>query len=523
MKEVFQISPVLRVLFPYAIGAAAGMKINMKLPEGSVLGLCCLLWFLLVFLYLTRAFYRRTGPLYFMMVLLLAFCAGAGIAMQSRHSDPELVEGKMVLLRGKILKERGIRGKHDSFELITSLISLDSVPAVLKTRLYVYMEREEGKDLPRAGEEWQLAGRVVPIQNPARPGDPDFRSILARRNCFYLFYPDTSILLNRKLSGTRGKGLNAMHVRNRIAASWERDQEVSSLLRAMCLGDRSALDQDLRNAYADAGGMHLLAVSGLHVGLVWWVLNYALGFLVKLFKKEAVRVVAITLLLWYYAYLTGFSASVCRSVAMFSFYSLSRLIRYGPDSVHVTFVSALLLLMVRPSWVLEAGFQLSYVAVLSILTLYPLLRRLLKFRFFLFRKAWELTCISLSAQLGTLPLVVYYFHQFPVYGLASNLAAVPLLSAILLVFIISFPLTLLDAGELISSVLIFLGRLLNRLMIAIASLEGAVIGNLQSGRIQAFLSLAILFLLAMAWRRRRVAPLIPALFIAAFLLILLSI
>ena len=524
MKEEYQISPVLRVLLPLAFGAFAGMKMNTELPGWPLLALCFLFW-LLMFLVTVRPCGTRPERSLLFMALFFLLVSGTGLTLvrYDRHSDPGLKENRNFLVRGRVVKVRGSPGERYSFELLTSMLACDTVPEALKTRLIVYMERVEGSVQPQPGEEWQLEGRVVPVRSSGRAGDPDYRAILARKNCFYRFYVSSFSTGNRELPETGSWIPDAFQLRERISCSWRGDTEVKALLMAVCLGDRSGLDPALKSAYADAGGMHLLAVSGLHVGLIWMILNFTLGFLSRISRKETLRVILLTLILWLYAYVTGFSVSVCRSVCMFSLYSLARLIRTGVDPIHVTCVSALLLLLIRPSWIMDAGFQLSYVAVFSILTLYPLIRKLFRIRFILFRKLWEMTCVSLTAQLGTLPLVIHYFNQVPVFGLLTNIFALPLLSGILIVFVASVPLNLAGSGNTANEVLSILGDLLNRLMKGIGSLERAVITNLYPGSLQTISFLILTFLLVLAWRRHRITPMIPALFIAAFLVFLLTI
>jgi len=353
------------------------------------------------------------------------------------------------------------------------------------------------------GETWQLCGRLVEVTNGGNPGEVDYASILRRKNCWYTFFCDAVSGHQRSVGVSEQRIPGPMELRGTLSDYWEGEPETLALLKAVCLGDRTGLSADLRQSYSMAGGMHVLAVSGLHVGLIWWVLNRLLSFMVLSGKGEILRVVLITFILWTFAYVTGFSSSVSRSVCMFTFYSLSRIINHRGHPVNAILVSMFLLILIHPGRLLDVGFQLSYAAVLSIVTINPLLLALWRPGNSLVRWIWEATGISLAAQIGTLPLVILYFHQLPVYALLTNLVAVPLLSCIITIFVISAPMAFIGIGAgIASSLLILTGGLMNSLIELIASFPGAVVGGLFLDGFTAVLSMIFIFLLIFYLNRR---------------------
>lgn len=204
-----------------------------------------------------------------------------------------------------------------------------------------------------------------------------------------------------------------------------------SVLQALSIGDKGGLTRDLRNAYRESGAMHLLALSGLHVGLVYALLSWLLRPLGGHRVARWARSLLILGLLWTYALITGLSASISRAVLMISFYELSGLLSGDRDALSALFGSALLLMLFRPESPRDIGFQLSYTAVLSILLLHPWLKGLLQTRSRLLTRIWELLSVSISCQATCGVLAWLYFGTFPRYFLLTTLLAIPLTTLVL--------------------------------------------------------------------------------------------
>lgn len=204
-----------------------------------------------------------------------------------------------------------------------------------------------------------------------------------------------------------------------------------AVLRALAIGDKSRLSRDLRLAYRESGAMHLLALSGLHVGLVYALLVWMLRPLGGHRWARLLRSAVILGLLWAYALVTGMSASIARAVLMIMFYEVSGLLSGDRDGLSALAGSALLLMLLRPESPRDIGFQLSYTAVLSILLLYPRLSRLLQSRSRLLTRVWELLSVSLCCQVTCGVLAWFYFGTFPRYFLLTTLLAIPLTTIVM--------------------------------------------------------------------------------------------
>ncbi len=488
----FRKFPLLRALIPFFGGVVCGTAlIPLTRPEG-VLFLSLSLLVLALFMFFWQGGRKGSGLWLLSLILfLLLFIAGAGNAMLTRPRDPGLPVGERVLVRGEVTGSP-LPGPHGFiFDMQVYLVFSGSTSYPASTLLKTYLRipadslvRDESP-LPAAGELWQFSGKLVTIRNNGNPGGIDFKSHMNRNNCWYRFYVSTgaeAVLCNRQVSG-QGRRLSASRIRKRLSDHWQGEAEEVSLLKAVCLGDRSSLSDELRQSYKAAGGMHLLAVSGLHVGLIWWVLQYMTGWMHLIFRSEKLKTVLLVGLLWFYAFVTGFSSSVSRSVCMFSFFSAGRLWGERTHPLNGIFVSAFILVLLKPARLMDLGFQLSYMAVSGIVSLYPLLKVLPGVKNPFLRWIWEATFVSLSAQLSTAPLVIYYFHQLPIYSLITSMIAIPLLSVMICIFVCSVP--FISAGileEFFSFLLIKLARLMNRCMDQISDLPGALLEGLHLDR-----------------------------------------
>ena len=207
--------------------------------------------------------------------------------------------------------------------------------------------------------------------------------------------------------------------------------EEQAILRALAIGDRSGLSRELRAAWRDSGAMHLLALSGLHVGLLYALLHRLLSLLGGSRPARLLRSVVVLGLLWTYALITGLSASIARAVLMITFYEISAFVTGGRDGLSALAGSAFLLMLFDPESPRDIGFQLSYTAVLSILLLHPRLKRLLHTRSRLLTRVWELLSVSLCCQATCGLLAWFYFGNFPAYFLLTTLLAIPLTTLVM--------------------------------------------------------------------------------------------
>ena len=238
--------------------------------------------------------------------------------------------------------------------------------------------------------------------------------------------------------------LKALLIRERLVEKyrlWGIGERQMPVLSALTLGYKGDLDKETRRVYSVAGISHVLALSGMHIGILWFLLNGLLKTLLR-GRLRFLEWGLVTMVLWAFAFVVGLEASVVRAVVMCMLMGLGRLSGGKPLSMNTLMVTAFFMLLYRPFYLFDVGFQLSFVAVASILIFSPLIFGYMTPRRRVMRWIWGTMAVSVAAQLGTAPLVMYYFSNFSVYFLLTNLVAavlVPLIIYISILMIISSP------------------------------------------------------------------------------------
>ena len=209
-----------------------------------------------------------------------------------------------------------------------------------------------------------------------------------------------------------------------------------AVVSALSLGYKGELDEPTKSAFVASGAMHIMAVSGLHVGIIQLILNYILFFF-KRFKKGAViKMIIIILSLWAYALITGLSPSVTRAALMFSLIQIGISFKRDISIFNIIAIAALLILLFQPMQLFDVGFQFSFLAVSGIIFLHKRIYKLLSFKSWILDKLWAITVASFAAQLSLAALSIYYFNQFPNYFLLSNIIIIPL-TFLIIIFTVS--------------------------------------------------------------------------------------
>lgn len=283
---------------------------------------------------------------------------------------------------------------------------------------------------PRYGDVLIIRGAPQSAKGPHNPGEFDYRRYLRFQQVFHRDFV-TSQRFQTVKNDPPCRIVEWACWANRHADSVLvarlGDRREYGVAKAVLLGVRDDLDADLMRAYSASGAIHVLSVSGLHVGILFMTLSYLLSFLKKKGRSGVWTFVVLKLaILWAYALITGLSPAVLRSAAMFSLFTFAEAAKRRPAGYNVLFASAFGLLLFDPYLLASAGFQLSYLAVGGLLYLQPRIERWWTIGSKPGRWLWKVTATALAAQLITFPLAVYYFHQFPVYFLLVNPAVIGL-------------------------------------------------------------------------------------------------
>tara|TARA_R110002051_G_scaffold4043_6_gene21445 strand:+ start:12745 stop:14757 length:2013 start_codon:yes stop_codon:yes gene_type:complete len=298
---------------------------------------------------------------------------------------------------------------------------------------------------------------------------------------------------NTTLIGLASKARN--HIIHKLKKENFGDDELS-VIQALLLGERSDISEETYGNYQKAGAVHILAVSGLHIGILLLIIQFILGPLNQLPHGRTILLITSVLFLWAFAFIAGLSASIIRATTMFTFVAYALYLNRPSNTFNILALSILfILLFINPNLLFQVGFQMSYAAVFAILWIFPLLRDLWFPKNKIVRYFWQLLCVSIAAQLGVLPISLFYFHQFPGLFFISNLIIVPTLGVILGtgIFVI-----LLSVLNLLPSQLVWLYNkiigLMNSLIAWVAEQEYFIFSSISFDFSQLILSFLTLFL-----------------------------
>jgi len=261
---------------------------------------------------------------------------------------------------------------------------------------------------------------VFPIQNNNNPGDFDAKSYWNNKGFYHQAFINGNQLSVVGESQARFSVFSSLNERMNRLLENNLEGDALGVAKGVLLGDKADIRMELKEAFSGAGAMHLLAVSGLHVGIFLVIIQWLMSvFLTRLPKW--VELLILFVILWTYAGVTGFSPSVNRSVTMFSFVAFGMVYGKHYSSLNGLLASAFLLLIIEPKFLFDIGFQLSYLAMLGIFLFSGSIERTFFIKHAFIKKIWIGSSVALAAQLGTFPLTLYYFHQFPNYFLLTNL------------------------------------------------------------------------------------------------------
>jgi competence protein ComEC len=313
---------------------------------------------------------------------------------------------------------------------------------ILKTgNVILYFDKETNQK-PEYGDLILVKGMPTLVEGPKNPFQFDYKKYLTYQSIYHQHYlRDTSFVKISSDNSVSLKGF-AFKINNycdSIFTKYITKKNELAVTNAMILGLRDDIDNDLMAAYSAAGAIHVLSVSGLHVGVIYIILVWIFGFLKKRENYGKWLFLFIILsILWLYAVVTGLSSPVLRSTFMFSLILIAETIDRQQNAYNTVAISAFCLLIYDPMLVTNVGFMLSYLAVFGMIQIQPLLNPLLvidkrknKLNW-LADRLWKVTTVAVSAQIATLPITIYYFHQFPNYFLLAN-PIVILLSSIVLI------------------------------------------------------------------------------------------
>ncbi|QIA07234.1 ComEC/Rec2 family competence protein [Draconibacterium halophilum] len=420
MENTFKNIPFLRITVAFATGIylASVLALNATVLIYLAFGITgCLV--------LIHKYYNYyLSPLFGIIAFMLIALSGAITYEQYNNVSTPQTNGLMAATVLETPQE-----KTNSYKSLLLLHSIKTEDTLIGTRekILVYFEKAENIKQLKPGSQIIFEQSPELIENRGNPHEFDYKKYLEKKHIFRQVYLKTE---NWNLTGYINNAplIWAETIRNKLLKIY-RDQEIGTqeteILSALTLGYKRQLDRETKRVFSSAGAMHVLAVSGLHVGILFFTFSFCFGFLQKHRTGRFIYVLLSIGFLWCYAFITGLSPSVLRACTMFSLIIIAGNINRRANIYNTLAASACLLLLVNPNNLFEVGFQLSYTAVFGIVFLQPRIAGLwhIKNKVGLF--FWNLITVSIAAQIATFPLSAYYFNQFPTYFLLSNIVVIP--------------------------------------------------------------------------------------------------
>jgi len=300
-------------------------------------------------------------------------------------------------------------------------------------KVILYLEADEAAKSIKPGDEIIFYAKLQPFRNMGNPDDFDYVRYMKIKGFAATAYIESSAWLK---TGRQSNDLATWSQRSRekaldIYRSLIKDNDACAFIAALTLGYKEDLSRDIKEAFRASGTSHVLAVSGLHVGIIYLIINLMFSFLGNSSWRNVIKQGLIILTLWMYVSLVGGSASVVRASIMLSIFCMGKMLHQKGFTYNTLAAAAFFILLFRPFSLFDVGFQMSFTAVASILYFQPGLQKLYRPNHKIGKYVWDLLTVSTAAQLGVFPLVLHYFGTFPTWFFITNLLVVPLVGLII--------------------------------------------------------------------------------------------
>lgn len=431
-----------------ALVFAAGIVFALYFPELLPIQIVTVLFVLLLVGFTTLAYLKWKSRFKYFNIgfvgVIALFLAGYLNVYYStdHHRADHFIHDQDTITHYKVLIVKQAQEKESSWKVeaeVQAVRHRDEVWRQRSGKVLLYFSRKNFDQSFQYGDVLLIAGSPQRLKDPSNPGEFDYKKFLTYRKIYhqqFLREGDAVKVGYEPSSSVVAYSIMARVWADEALKKYVKGDQEQATASALVLGVTDGLDNDLIGAYGATGSLHVLSVSGLHVGIIYWLILLIFKPLNKTTKGKWFLAIFGIIVLWGYAFVTGLSPSVLRAVTMFSFVALARPWGQKTNIYNTLAASAFCLLLYEPYLIMSVGFQLSYLAVVGIVYLQPKLSRLWEPKTWLWDNIWQITCVSIAAQAATVALGLLYFHQFPVYFLFSNLFVIPISFVVLILGIV---------------------------------------------------------------------------------------
>ncbi|CAM4005697.1 ComEC/Rec2 family competence protein [Flavobacterium branchiophilum] len=476
--------PLARITLFFVFGVFCSQFFQLSLPSIGVLLLCCFVLLCITFYLSNKDVFQK---MYFgLSVVWMAFWIGFGTVMlhnennYKRHFTHNVISAeKDHFLEFKIAEK--IKSSTNYNRYVGQMQQINGQSCFGK--FIVNISKDSVSDIEfQVGTTIKVHAAISNVQKTKNPSTFDYAQYLKNKQIYGQIFISLPIIQYQS-KPTKSITYYAQSIRDHIEKNLYtnglRGNDLAVVM-ALILGQQQDISQELVQDYQAAGAVHILSVSGLHVGLIMWFITFILSPISNTPKGRFTKLIILLLMLWAYGFLAGFAPSILRSVVMFSFVAVGKYLGRCVNFYHTLLVSMLLILLYDPFFLFDIGFQLSYISLFFIVWMQPLWDSVWEPQNpYLKKYFWDVFTVSTSAQLGTFPLSLYYFHQFPALFLVTNLLVLPLIA---ICMAIGVPVLIMAACNFVSHfwlmILKFFIALLNQIISWVASFETFVFSNI---------------------------------------------
>jgi competence protein ComEC len=399
-----------------------------------------------------------------LLAFLMFFFVGISAVFVSNKANYKnyyksyLTDNNQVTLKVRKVLKSGMY--NDKFE--ADVIQVDAVKTRGTILLNIY--KDSFSNTLKVDEILYTKAIFTALNPPLNPHQFDYKLYIAKQGIYQQLFLEKSDYKSVGFDGFSLIGFSA-NFRDKIEVALSKyhfQTNELGVIKALLLGQRQDISKDLITDYSKAGAIHILAVSGLHVGIILLILSFIFKPVERFKNGKFIKSILIILILWMFAFIAGLSPSVVRAVTMFTFLAIGNAFQRKKVTEFSLIASMFFLLLVQPLFLFDVGFQLSYLAVFGIVWIQPKLYKIYAPTYQIENKIWQLITVSIAAQIGVLPLSLYYFHQFPGLFMLSNLIIIPCLGTILIGGIVMIFMALLGVlPQFLASIYGFVISLMN--------------------------------------------------------------
>ncbi len=430
--HIWKNAPFLRLLLPVIAGIILQYYFLFSLSTIVATSICLVVLFIL-FRFLPIAYRFKWSSVQGIIINVLMVLAGTFITwhIDVRNSSAwygHRYDSASYILA--VINEPPLE-KAKSYKATASMVAIIKSDTTFNTagNILLYFSNDSTQKIPAYGDEIIIHKTLQSIANSGNPGAFDYKRYSAFHGIYHQAFVKNNewlLVAHQKPSGYNSFIYSTRNKIRDILYKYIPGDNERSIASALLIGYKVDLDKDLVQAYSNAGVVHLIAISGLHIGIIYFILVWIFSKIPGVKKSKVTRLIFILLCLWFFAFLTGASGSVLRSALMFSFIAAGKSTSKKISIYNSMAASAFILLCYNPYLLWDVGFQLSYCAVLGIVISQPYIYKWFYIKNNFLNAIWKLSSVSLAAQLFTFPICIFYFHQLPSLFLISNLIAIPL-------------------------------------------------------------------------------------------------